>query len=46
MSALVLACSGHVLVDLPIFFGPVLVIGGWIGLTVRKDRRRRRSLPA
>ena len=37
----VLACSGHLLVDLPIFFGPVAVLGGWMALTVRKDRRRR-----
>ena len=34
---------GHVLIDLPIFFGPVAVIGGWMALTVRRDRRRRRA---
>jgi hypothetical protein len=31
---------GHVLVDLPIFFGPVLVLTLWILAVGRKDRRR------
>ena len=31
---------GHVLVDLPIFFGPVAVLSLWILLVSRKDRRR------
>ena len=42
----VLACSGHLLIDLPIFFGPVAVLGGWMALTVRKDRRRRAAKSA
>jgi hypothetical protein len=33
---------GHVPVDLPIFLGPVIVVGGWLLVTVRRDRRRRR----
>jgi hypothetical protein len=32
---------GHVLIDLPIFLGPVAVIAGWMILTVRRDRRRK-----
>jgi hypothetical protein len=31
---------GHVLVDLPIFFGPVLVLSLWILAVSRRDRRR------
>ena len=31
---------GHVLVDLPIFSGPVAVLSIWILLVSRKDRRR------
>jgi hypothetical protein len=41
-----LACSGHVLVDLPIFLGPVAVLGGWMLMTVRRDRRTRRTRSA
>jgi len=35
-----LACSGHVLVDLPIFFGPVIGLTLWILYVTRRDRRR------
>jgi hypothetical protein len=35
-----IACTGHVLLDLPIFFGPVAVISAWILLVNRRDRRR------
>ena len=35
-----IAHFGHVLVDLPIFFGPVAVLSLWILLVSRKDRRR------
>jgi hypothetical protein len=38
-----LAHFGHVLIDLPIFFGPVLVLSCWILYVTRKDRRRRKS---
>jgi hypothetical protein len=34
---------GHVLVDLPIFFGPVAVLSLWILLVSRKDRRGSRG---
>jgi hypothetical protein len=35
-----IACTGHVLLDLPIFFGPVFVITAWIFIVGRRDRRR------
>lgn len=35
-----LAHFGHVLIDLPIFCGPVAVLVGWLLLTARRDRRR------
>jgi hypothetical protein len=35
-----LACTGHLLIDLPIFAGPVLVLGGWLGWTTLRQRRR------
>jgi hypothetical protein len=38
-----LAHFGHVLIDLPIFFGPVAVLSIWILLVTRKDRRGRRN---
>jgi hypothetical protein len=38
-----LAHFGHVLIDLPIFFGPVLVLSVWILFMTRKDRRNRRT---
>jgi hypothetical protein len=34
---------GHVLVDLPIFFGPVAVLTLWILMVGRRDRRQQRS---
>jgi hypothetical protein len=33
---------GHVLVDLPIFLGPVAALGGWLCLNARKGRQRSR----
>jgi hypothetical protein len=33
---------GHILIDLPLFLGPVAVLAGWIVVTVRRDRRRGR----
>jgi hypothetical protein len=36
-----LAHMGHVLVDLPIFFGPVAVLSLWILAVSRRDRRQR-----
>ena len=35
-----LAHLGHVLVDLPIFFGPVFGLTAWILFLTRRDRRR------
>jgi hypothetical protein len=35
-----LACSGHVLLDLPIFMGPVVLLVGWLLFVTRRDRRR------
>jgi hypothetical protein len=36
-----MAHFGHVLVDLPIFFGPVFVLTLWILLMGRRDRKER-----
>ncbi len=38
MSALVLACAGHALVDLPLFGGPVLFVGGFVFFMSRRAR--------
>jgi hypothetical protein len=35
-----LACSGHVLLDLPVFMGPVVLLVGWLLFVTRRDRRR------
>lgn len=35
-----MAHFGHVLVDLPVFFGPVAVLSIWILAVSRRDRRR------
>jgi hypothetical protein len=32
------ACAGHVLLDLPVFGGPVLMLVGWILYVIRRDR--------
>ena len=36
-----LAHFGHVLIDAPIFFGPVLVLTLWILLMGRRDKKER-----
>jgi hypothetical protein len=41
MIALPFAHMGHVLIDLPIFFGPVFMLTLWIIVTARRDKRRR-----
>jgi hypothetical protein len=33
-----LACGGHLLIDLPIFMGPVLLLVGWLLLMTRRAR--------
>jgi hypothetical protein len=38
-----LACASHVLVDLPLFGGPVLTLAGGVLWTMRKERRRARE---
>lgn len=40
MIPLPFADFGHVLIDLPIFFGPVAVLAGGMLVTVRRDRRQ------
>ncbi len=39
----VLACSGHLLIDLPIFMGPVVLLVGWLLLMTRRARRCEQS---
>ena len=38
-----LACASHLLVDLPLFGAPVLLLGGAMAAIVRGERRRARS---
>jgi hypothetical protein len=38
-----LAHAGHMLVDLPVFFGPVIVLVAWLFGTRLSDARRERS---
>lgn len=40
MTLIPLAHFGHVLIDLPIFFGPVAVLSIWILAITRRDRSR------
>jgi hypothetical protein len=40
------ACAGHVLVDLPIFMGPVIMLVGWLLFVTRRERRRERATAA
>lgn len=35
-----LACSGHLLIDLPIFMGPVVLLVGWLLVMTRRARRQ------
>ena len=35
-----LAHLGHVLIDLPIFMGPVAALVTWLLIVTRRDRRR------
>ncbi|HEV3070305.1 MAG TPA: hypothetical protein VGY76_02625 [Solirubrobacteraceae bacterium] len=41
----VLACSGHLLIDLPIFMGPVVVLVGWLSIMTRRGRRQEEARP-
>jgi hypothetical protein len=38
-----LACSGHLLIDLPIFMGPVVLLVGWLLVMTRRARRSERA---
>jgi hypothetical protein len=38
-----LACASHLLVDLPLFGGPVILLIGGVLLTTRAERRRERA---
>jgi hypothetical protein len=35
----ILACASHLLIDLPLFGGPVLLLGGGVLYTTRRERR-------
>ncbi len=41
MSALPFAHLGHVLIDLPIFLGPVAALIAWLLVVSHRDRHRR-----
>lgn len=34
---------GHLLVDLPVFMGPVIVLVSWLLITTRRGRRHERE---
>jgi hypothetical protein len=42
MIPVVFAHVGHVLIDLPVFLGPVIVLTAWLLIAARRDRRRGR----
>ena len=31
---------GHVLIDLPVFLGPVVAVFAWVAITSRREKRR------
>jgi hypothetical protein len=35
-----LACASHLLIDLPLFGAPVLLLGGGVWFTTRAERKR------
>lgn len=41
-----LACASHLLIDLPLFGGPVVMVLGAMLLMARAERRRARDRPA
>ncbi len=41
-----LACASHVLIDLPLFGAPVLLLSGGVWWTTRSERRRASSRQA
>jgi hypothetical protein len=36
----IIACAGHVLIDLPLFGSPILLLAGAVAWMVRSERRR------
>ena len=38
-----LAHAGHILIDLPIFLGPVLILTGWLLYVSRRGKDKRRT---
>jgi hypothetical protein len=40
---LVLAHAGHILIDGPLFLGPVLLLGGALWISSRRERRRKQA---
>lgn len=40
---LVLAHAGHLLVDIPLFLGPVVLLGAALFVSTRRERRRGRG---
>ena len=43
MTPVPIAHTGHVLIDLGIFLGPMAVIAGWLKLSDRRQARRERD---
>lgn len=39
----VIAHAGHLLVDVPLFLGPVALLAAALGVSARRERRRSRS---
>jgi hypothetical protein len=42
MTPIIFAHFGHVLIDLPVFMGPVFVLTAWLLILSRRDRKRGR----
>ena len=35
-----LAHAGHLLIDLPVFMGPIMILVGWLLFVILRERRR------
>ena len=44
MTTLVLACDPHVLIDMPLYCSPLIVVGLALWISTRRERRRIRAL--
>jgi hypothetical protein len=40
---LVFAHAGHLLIDIPLYLGPVMMLGGALVVSTRRERRRSSS---